>query len=189
MTRRLRASSGVTLVELMIALGLLGFIMLGIAPLFIASVKSNYAGSEYTSIHNLARDRLEQLMNLPFDDPQLQPGVYQNDLPPVLPAPLPPTPATVINPFTRVYQVRQYQIPDSGVATVPANAPFTPILVTAAAQIYHYKRIDVEVRTDEAHLGIGTRRARVSGVLSNPNWVTRLSVADPCPSATPFTCP
>ena len=77
-----RAESGVTLVELLIALALLGFILLGIAPLFIASVKSNYSANEYTSIHNLARDRLEQLMNLPFNDPGLSPGVHNNDLPP-----------------------------------------------------------------------------------------------------------
>ncbi|HTO89443.1 MAG TPA: prepilin-type N-terminal cleavage/methylation domain-containing protein, partial [Thermoanaerobaculia bacterium] len=109
MSRNRRTSSGVTLVELLIALALLGFIMLGIAPLFLASVKSNYSANEYTSIHNLARDRLEQLMNLPFDDPQLAVGLHANDQPSMLPAPLPPTPGTVVNPFTRVYQVRQYQ--------------------------------------------------------------------------------
>jgi prepilin-type N-terminal cleavage/methylation domain-containing protein len=185
--------SGVTLVELLIALALFGFIMLGIAPLFIASVKSNYSANEYTSIHNLARDRLEQLMNLPFNDAQLQPGIYTNDLPPVLPGPLPPTPGTVVNPFTRVYQVRQWQIPSDSIATVPLNAPYTPVLVTAAGQPFDYKRIDVEVRTDEAHLGIGQRRARVTGILQNPNPIpgtgVNLTVADPCGSATPFTCP
>ena len=34
-------------------------------------MKSNFSANEYTSIHNLARDRLEQLMNLPFNDAQL----------------------------------------------------------------------------------------------------------------------
>ena len=61
--------AGLTLVEMLIAVALLGIVLLGIAPLFIASVRSNYAANEYTSIHNLARDRLEQLMNLPFTDP------------------------------------------------------------------------------------------------------------------------
>ena len=54
---------------MLIAVALLGIVLLGIAPLFIASVRSNYAANEYTSIHNLARDRLEQLMNLPVTDP------------------------------------------------------------------------------------------------------------------------
>jgi type II secretory pathway pseudopilin PulG len=186
MTGRGGASSGVTLVELLIAVALLGFIMLGIAPLFIASVKSNYSANEYTSIHNLARDRLEQLMNLPFDDPQLAVGLHANDQPSLLPAPLPPTPATVVNPFTRVYQVRQFRIPADDIGTVPANSPFVPILVTAAGDVYDYKRIDVEVRTDEAHLGIGTRRARVSGILQNPSPATNRSQVDPCPAGTPF---
>src|SRR5207344_1678290 len=104
-----RSESGVTLVELLIALALLGFILLGIAPLFIASVKSNYSANEYTSIHNLARDRLEQLMNLPFDDAQLGVGIHPNDLPPVLPDPatgVPPASGGILNPFTLTYQVR-----------------------------------------------------------------------------------
>jgi len=173
--------SGVTLVELLIAVALLGFILLGIAPLFIASVKSNYSANEYTSIHNLARDRLEQLMNLPFNDTQLQPGAYANDLPPLMPAPLPPTPATVPNPFARTYEVHQYRIPADDIGTVPVNAPFVPIRVTVAGQIYDYKRIDVTVQTSTSpnHLGIGVRAARVSGILSNPDPVNNRSVLDP----------
>ena len=76
MTRRgsRRSEHGLTLVELLIALALLSFVLLGIAPLFIASMKSNYSANEYTSVNVLARDRLEQLMNLPFNDPLLTPG-------------------------------------------------------------------------------------------------------------------
>jgi type II secretory pathway pseudopilin PulG len=177
--RSRRSESGVTLVELLIAVALLGFILLGIAPLFIASVKSNYSANEYTSIHNLARDRLEQLMNLPFNDPQLQPGAYANDLPLLLPAPIPPTPATIPNPFSRTYEVHQYQIPADDIGTVAANAPFVPIRVNNAGQPYDYKRIDVTVQTGQGHLGIGARTARVSGILSNPNPGTNLSVVDP----------
>jgi type II secretory pathway pseudopilin PulG len=174
-----RGESGVTLVELLIALALLAFILLGIAPLFIASVKSNYSANEYTSIHNLARDRLEQLMNLPFNDAALSPGAHTNDLPPVLPAPLPPTPATVINPFTRTYEVHQWRIPADDIGSVAVNSPFIPFRVTNAGETYDYKRIDVTVQVDEAHLGIGRRAARVSGILSNPNPVTNLSLVDP----------
>jgi prepilin-type N-terminal cleavage/methylation domain-containing protein len=174
-----KSQSGVTLVELLIAMALLGFILLGIAPLFIASVKSNYSANEYTSIHNLARDRLEQLMNLPFNDAQLQPGAYTNDLPLLLPAPLPPTPATVPNPFKRTYEVHQWRIPADDIATVAANAAFVPIRVNNSAQVYDYKRIDVTVQTAEGHLGIGARTARVSGILTNPNPATNRSVSDP----------
>jgi prepilin-type N-terminal cleavage/methylation domain-containing protein len=179
MSRARKASSGVTLVELLIALALLGFILLGIAPLFIASVKSNYSANEYTSIHILARDRLEQLMNLPFNDAQLVPGAFTNDLPLVLPAPIPPTPGTVVNPFTRTYEVHQYRIPPDDIGSVAANAPFVPIRVTAAGQAYDYKRIDVTVATGPGHLGLGARTARVSGIISNPDPATNLSVVDP----------
>ena len=54
---------------MLIATFLLALILLSIAPLFITSVKANYSANEYTSIHNIARDKLEQLMSLPFNDP------------------------------------------------------------------------------------------------------------------------
>jgi prepilin-type N-terminal cleavage/methylation domain-containing protein len=172
--------SGVTLVELLIAIALLGFILLGIAPLFIASVKSNYSANEYTSLNNLARDRLEQLMTLPFNDPQLAPGDHAvNDLPATLPDPLTGVPPSeVANPFRRTYRVRQFAIPASGL--VPEDGPFTPVAaVTAAGNVYHYKRIDVTVDTAVPHLGFGARAARVSGIVANPAPDTNLSLADP----------
>jgi len=173
--------SGLTLVELLIAVALLGIVLLGIAPLFIASVRSNYTANEYTSIHNLARDRLEQLMNLPFNDPQLQPGVFNNDLPVHLPAALAPTPPSVPNPLVRTYEVHQWLIPADDIGTVAVNQPFVATRVINAGQVYDYKRIDVTVQTADAprRLGIGVRAARVSGILQNPDPVNNRSVVDP----------
>lgn len=168
---------------MIVAVALLGFVLLAITPLFIASVKSNSSGNEYTSIHMLARDRIEQLMNLPFQHAQLSTGTHCNDLPPVLPDPktgLPakPGPSAVRNPFTLTYQVRQYQIPGAcptcGAAPA-ANASFTPTEVTASGNFFQYKRIDVTVISGLGRLGIGTRRARLSGIVSNPDPVTILS--------------
>ncbi len=185
------SQSGLTLIELLLALALLAFVLLAITPLFMASVKSNYSGNEYTTIHMLARDRLEQLMNLPFDDGQLSPGVHGNDLPPTLPDPktgVPPTPGpgTVPNPFTICYQVYQFQdplgVPNGGSFSMSAGNPITP--VTISGQVFQYKRVDVTVSSSTANLGIGTRKARVSGILSNPAPETLLSVTDPggsCP--------
>src|SRR6266542_1038358 len=107
-----RRQAGLALIELLIALALLGFVLLGIAPLFIASVKSNYSANEYTSIHVLARDRLEQVMNVPFDDPQLDPGTHGPDAPSV-------PGRTVNNPYRISYEVFQYQAPPSDTRSVP----------------------------------------------------------------------
>jgi prepilin-type N-terminal cleavage/methylation domain-containing protein len=167
-----RRQAGLTLVEMLIAVALLGIVLLGIAPLFIASVRSNYAGNEYTSIHNLARDRLEQLMNLPVNDPQLTVGVHPgtgtppNELAAYLPDPATGTlPSTIRNPIQRSYEVTHYRS--------TAGAPGTAYTLTnvGAGVPYEFKRIDVTVNSVNGGtgLGIGARTARVTGFLRNPD--------------------
>jgi prepilin-type N-terminal cleavage/methylation domain-containing protein len=161
-----RREAGLTLVEMLIAVALLGIVLLGIAPLFIASVKSNYSAYEYTSIHNLARDRLEQLMNLPFNDQQLAQGSYVNDLPTTLPDPatgIPPS--NVPNPLERTYDVNNF-------VTTPPLATGDNFVLTAVGTVpCDFKRIDVTVRSTSGgtNLGIGARTARVSGFVRNPD--------------------
>lgn len=169
--------SGLTLVELLIAVALLGIVLLGIAPLFIASVKSNYSAFEYTSIHTLARDRLEQLMNLPITDPQLAvPGSPTvNDLPATLPDPVTgKPPSTVRNTLHRTYTV-------TNVVSTPPAAPGGPYVLTdvAPGTPYDFKRIEVTVTAVQDNtlpigptllpsgLGFGARTARVSGFIRN----------------------
>jgi hypothetical protein len=177
-----------TLVEMIVAAALFGFVLLGITPLFMASVKSNSSGNEYTGIHMLARDRLEQLMNLPFGHPQLAAGTHCNDLSAMLPDPktglLPtPGPNAVRNPFTVTYEVKQFQIPCAGCPGAPAaGAAFTPTEITGAGSVFQYKRIDVTVKSGSGLLGIGIRRARVSGIVSNP-------FPEEIPSTGPVSCP
>ncbi len=170
--QRDRRQAGLTLVEMLIAVALLGIVLLGIAPLFIASVRSNYAANEYTSIHNLARDRLEQLMNLPVTDPQLTVGVHPatgtppNELSPFLPDPTTGIlPSTIVNPLRRSYEVTHFR----SVAPAP-NAAYTFTNVGAGVP-YEFKRIDVTVTSASGGtgLGIGARAARVSGFLKNPD--------------------
>lgn len=188
---RRSTESGLTLIELLLALALLSFVLLGIAPLFLSSMKSNYSANEYTSIHILARDRLEQLMSKPFNDASLSVGVHGNDQAPKLPDPatgIPPAAGGVDNPFTITYQVLQYSIAGLDVATTPANSPFVPTRVTVAALPFDYKRIDVTVRSGTGPLGIGARVARVSGLLANPD-PANVSVADGCVLGTETVCP
>ncbi|MGH9315805.1 MAG: type IV pilus modification PilV family protein [Thermoanaerobaculia bacterium] len=201
--RRRPGQSGLTLVELLIALALIGFILLGVAPLFMASVKSNYSANEYTSINMIARDRLEQLMNRSFSDAELNPGVVVNDLPSVLPDPktgIPPASGGIRNPFSITYQVTQWSIPPSTGAGSPATgAPFDPTRVTAASNPFQYKRIDVTVVSGTGLLGIGARVSRVSGCLANPSPALTAadcsspgvicSQGDPCAIGAPAPCP
>ncbi len=191
-SRRGRAESGLTLVELLIALALLSFVLLAIAPLFLSSVKSNYSANEYTSIHVMARDRLEQLMNLPFNDAKLTPGVHANDQSTALPDPvtgLPPASGGVPNPMSITYQVLQYSIASADPAVTAPGAVFAPTRVVAAGATYQYKRIDVTVVSGTGRLGIGSRLARVSGLLANPATGTNLSVADGCALGAAAPCP
>ena len=173
--------SGLTLIELLIAVALLGIVLLGIAPLFIASMKSNYSGNEYTSINNLARDRLEQLMSLPVSDRQLSAnvGTYQDDMPLRLPDPTTglPTATSPINPFMRTYEIRNFRSDPPLVA----GGPYQLVDVSGIGVPYDFKRIDVTVtsvrdRTVPGGLpslmGFGQRTARVSGFIKNPDPVS-----------------
>jgi len=195
--------SGLTIVELLIALALIGFILLGVAPLFIASVKSNYSANEYTSINMIGRDRLEQLMNRSFTDTELNPGVVVNDLPSVLPDPktgVPPASGGVRNPFSITYQVTQWSIPPStGAGSPGTGAPFNPTRVTTVNNPFQYKRIDVTVVSGTGLLGIGARVSRVSGCLANPAPAVKVadcsipgiicSQNDTCALGAPAPCP
>jgi prepilin-type N-terminal cleavage/methylation domain-containing protein len=173
-----RREAGLTLVEMLIAVALLGIVLLGIAPLFIASVRSNYAANEYTSIHNLARDRLEQLMNLPVTDPQLTVGVHPttgsppNELPGFLPDPATGIlPSTILNPLQRSYEVSHFR----SVGGAP-NAAYT-LNNVGAGVIYEFKRVDVTVTSTSGGtgLGIGARTARVTGFIRNPDPLSNVN--------------
>jgi len=71
MVLRRRSQGGFTLVETLVAMGLMALAMLAIAPLFIGSLKSNGAGQDFTVLNALAKQQLEQVMQYSFTDPRL----------------------------------------------------------------------------------------------------------------------
>jgi Tfp pilus assembly protein PilV len=174
-------SRGIALVELVISALLFGWVLLAIFPLFLSSVKSNVSARSYAEVNNLARSRLEQLLDLPFDDPRLSAGSHAtNDLAATLPDPeTGALPSTVANPFRRTYHVRQFAIPAA--PAVPRGSLFVPIRVTNAGSQFDYKRIDVTVESASPRPELGWIAARVSALRANPSRDTFLSREDPDP--------
>jgi type II secretory pathway pseudopilin PulG len=174
-------SAGVAFVELVISAVVLGWVLLAVFPLFLSSVRANAAASSYGEVNGLVRTRLEQLLELPFEDPRLLPGRHStNDLPATLPDPETGAfPSTVANPFRRTYRVRQFEIPAA--ATVPPGAPFTSIRVTEAGRRFDFKRIEVTAEKRSAWPEPGLIAARVSGLLPNPAPAEIFSREDPDP--------
>jgi len=178
---RPRKSLGIALVELVVSALLLGWVLLAIFPLFLSSVKSNVSASSYGEVNNLARSRLEQLLDLPFEDPRLSAGSHAtNDLAATLPDPETGVlPSTVANPFRRTYRVRQFAIPAAG--AVPRGSLFVPLRVTSAGLPFDYKRIDVTVESVSPRPELGWIAARVSALSANPSRDRFLSKEDPDP--------
>ena len=189
---RRRLEEGLSLVELIAAVALFGIIVLGVVPLFLGSVKSNYSANEYTSIHMIARDRLEQLMSLPFGSAQLTPGVYVNDIGAFLPDAMNPSKASTIrNPFTATYQVTQWQVPSAGGSplVVLSGSPFPPTRVTTAWNQHQYTPIGLTAKSASGQVCIGQRMGKVSGIVNNQGPGANISVGDGCAIGAAAPCP
>jgi prepilin-type N-terminal cleavage/methylation domain-containing protein len=62
---------GMTLIETLIAMALLGFGLLAIWPMFVGSVKTNASSNQLGNVNSLAGEKLEELIGYPAIDPRL----------------------------------------------------------------------------------------------------------------------
>ena len=79
----MKNNKGFTLIEVLIALSVFAIGALAVASLQITSGKSNRTGSEITMAINLASDRMETFMALPFTHADLSTAPVDNPHPPV----------------------------------------------------------------------------------------------------------
>ena len=69
---------GMTLVEVPLALAILSFGLLAIAPMFTGAVRTNASSSQLTNSNTLAREKMEELIGFPSTDPRLGVAVGAN---------------------------------------------------------------------------------------------------------------
>ena len=62
---------GLTIVEVPVALALLAFGLLAMAPMFTGAVRTNASAFNLTNANTLAREKMEELIGFPSTDPRL----------------------------------------------------------------------------------------------------------------------
>jgi prepilin-type N-terminal cleavage/methylation domain-containing protein len=66
-----RGAAGLTLIEVLVAVTILGVALLALFPMFTNAVRSNASANQLTSSITLAREKLEELSGYPRSDPRL----------------------------------------------------------------------------------------------------------------------
>lgn len=79
---RLKSRSGLTLLEVLVAIGLLAFGILAVGSMQVVSIQQNANANRVTEASVLARDRLESLMALVYTDANLTENTYDDNDPP-----------------------------------------------------------------------------------------------------------
>jgi len=152
---------GFSLVEVLVALAILGFVVLGIVGLFSRAVIENASGYDYARLSAVARQVLEDIQGRPFTDAALAPGSGQWT-------------AGVPDGFQVDYIINDYRVADwnsvLGTASWPTPAATgtpvptgTPNPTPGPSTIANVKKITLHVRSTNATL-LGRRDFTVTAV-------------------------
>jgi len=68
---RVKRQRGMTIIEVPVALTMLGFGLLAMAPVFTGAVRTNASANQLTNANTLAREKMEELIGFPSTDPRL----------------------------------------------------------------------------------------------------------------------
>lgn len=162
---------GIVLIDVLVSMVLLLVALLSILPLFVRSLQTNASAFDYTSVNEMARDKLEQLMNVAISDPMLlvpagQTSVaFPNDLPTHV-DPRTAAPSVKVSdpkyPYLRTWVVELLDVDDAN-----------NLLPVGSGSPYRVKRISVTVSSSRQNLP-GLRLATVSSLRRNPSPATNL---------------
>lgn len=153
-----RREDGFSLLEVLIAVAILGFVALAIVGLFLHSVETNASGFDYSLISSEARRALETLQGLPYNDAALNATASPVDIA-----------ATVAGwGSRRDYRVR-YTVTEYDLQTIAqVQGTWTPVTGGATSNV---KRITLTAEVaysdaDPLFTGgrVGNRRVTVTGL-------------------------
>ncbi len=139
----LRRDDGFSVVEVLIAAGIFLIIAIGVVPLFTGAIVRNRAGSESTSLNHMGLSRAEQVLELNFNDPSLDPATTTEYYSRLNRRWMPGTP-TASDPglwlrSTTVTQFNVSDLLDDGILNTPLPAGSDPVFV-------HVKQVQVAVQ-------------------------------------------
>jgi prepilin-type N-terminal cleavage/methylation domain-containing protein len=146
--------NGFSLLEVLVALGILAAVILSVIGLFSQSIAMNAAGFDYTTVNSLARDKLEELVALPYShyDLELYSGQDEREFPNDLYLDL----ADGERPAERTYKVRELRL----AKTDDTGTPNEQLSTAVSAGGGNIKEITVIVRSGRRLFG--NREIRVA---------------------------
>lgn len=150
--QRRAGERGFSVVEVLIAAAIFLIIAVGVLPLFVQSIRNNVAGRDATDISHVAKSRVEEMLQVPYNSLEIPAGstesVVQDYWSRSTKAWKTGTPTASDAVWLRTTRVRQFALSDltaDGVANAPLDGG------TPTGQV-HFKEIVVEIRSANANI-------------------------------------